>query len=48
MSEAFKYISSQNVNNGVVDSLRMVLASEHFIKPYSEDHILAVLLTQSF
>ena len=43
-----KYMHVSSCNDGIVDSLRMVLASENFIKPYSEDHRLAVLLTQSF
>ena len=34
--------------NGVADSLRVVLSSEGFRKPYSEEHLLAVLLTKSF
>jgi len=33
---------------GVVDSLKVLLMNEHFIKPYSEEHILVSLLTQSF
>jgi hypothetical protein len=40
---------SEAVNtDGLVDSLRFVLISEHFIKPYSDDHILASLLTKAF
>ena len=35
-------------NDGVVDSLRMVLHSEHFIKPWCEEYILVKLLTRSF
>ena len=33
---------------GVVDSLRMLLMQENFIKPYSEQHILVSLLTRAF
>ena len=40
------YVSS--FKDGIVDSLRMVSTGENFIKPYSDDHRLAVLLTQSF
>ena len=40
------YLSS--FKDGIVDSLRMVSTSENFIKPHSDDHRLAVLLTQSF
>ena len=35
-------------NCGVVDTLRTLLMHEHFVKPYSEQHILSVLLTKSF
>ena len=40
------YVSS--FKDGIVDSLRMVSTGENFSKPYSDDHRLAVLLTQSF
>lgn len=33
---------------GVVDSLRHLLMHEHFLKPYSDEHVLAVLLTKAF
>ena len=42
------HIPKQMVNNGISDSLQMVLSSENFRKPFSEDHILAVLLTKLF
>ena len=35
-------------NCGLVDSLRTLLMHENFIKPYSDEHILATLLTKSF
>lgn len=38
---------SQN-SSGVVDSLRILLMHENFIKPYSDEHVLATLLTKSF
>ena len=31
--------------DGVVDSLRYLICNENFIKPYSEEHVLATLLT---
>jgi len=33
---------------GVVDSLRTVILHENFIKPYSDEHVLASLLTRAF
>ena len=42
------HIPKQIANNSISDSLQMVLSSENFIKPYSEQHILAVLLTKYF
>ena len=35
-------------HDGIVDSLRSLLCSEYFIKPYSDCHVLAVLLSKSF
>ena len=35
-------------NDGIVDSLRYLLFHENYIKPWSEEHILATLLTKSF
>ena len=34
--------------NGVVDSLRYLVMHENFIKPYSDEHVLARLLTKAF
>ena len=42
-----KYISSHG-KNGLIDSLKVVLSSENFTKPYSDEHRLAVLLTKAF
>ena len=39
---------NDNVNDGVVDSLRYLISHENFIKPYSNEHILGVLLTKAF
>ena len=42
------YEPNNNTNDGLIDSLRMLILSEHFNKPYSDDHQLAVMLTRSF
>ena len=34
--------------SGLIDSLRYLLMCENFIKPYSDEHVLSVLLTKSF
>ena len=39
---------SHQQNCGVVDSLRVLFMHQNFIKPYSEEHVLAALLTKSF
>ena len=36
------------LRDGVVDSLRYLICNENFIKPYSEEHVLATLLTRAF
>ena len=35
-------------SDGVVDSLKHLIRHENFIKPYSNQHVLAVLLTKAF
>ena len=43
--------SNHDVNdqdNGVIDSLRFLLHHEDYNKPWSEEHILATLLTKAF
>ena len=35
-------------NNGVVDSLRLLLHSENYIKPWSVEHHIVKLLTRCF
>ena len=37
-----------SARDGVVDSLRYLVCNENFIKPYSEEHVLATLLTRAF
>ena len=37
-----------SVEDGVVSSLRYLLCHENYIKPYSSEHLLAVLLTRAF
>ena len=39
---------SNNMHDGIVDSLRHLLYHENFVKPYSEEHILATLLVKAF
>jgi len=34
--------------DGVVDSLKQLLYHDNFIKPWSDQHILTVLLTKAF
>ena len=41
-------VGNDNVNDGVVDSLRYLISHENFIKPHSNEHILGVLLTKAF
>ena len=41
-------VGNDNVNDGVVDSLRYLISHENSIKPYSNEHILGVLLTKAF
>ena len=42
------FYSVSSCNDEIIDSFQIVVACENFSKPYSEDHWLAVLLTQSF
>ena len=35
-------------NDGIVDSLRSMIFSENFIKPWCNEHILVKLLTKAF
>ena len=42
------YVTPIVPESGVVDSLKCMVMHEHFIKPYSEQHVLACLLTKSF
>ena len=41
-------VSESPHEDGITDSLKYLTMHEHFIKPWSEEHILAVLLTRSF
>ena len=41
-------LRSRPHEDGVVDSLRYLTAHENFIKPWSEEHVLSVLLTRCF
>ena len=47
----FNTINSQHdscINDGIVDSLRNMIFSEHFIKPWCHEYILVKLLTKAF
>ena len=46
----FNQIIKCNVSteSGIVDSLKGLLMSEHFLKPYSDEHVLASLLLKAF
>ena len=35
-------------SNGIIDSMRQLIMHEHFIKPWSQEHILLKLLTKAF
>ena len=39
---------ANNIHDGIVDSLRHLIYHENFVKPYSEEHILATLLVKAF
>ena len=43
-----KYNPEYCNENGIVDSLKLLLLSENFNKPYSSDHQMAVMLTKAF
>ena len=43
-----KYVHPVKNECGTSDSLRSLLMHENFIEPYSDEHILATLLTKSF
>ena len=45
---AVPQIGNDNVNDGVVDSLRYLMSHGDFMKPYPNEHILGVLLTKVF
>ena len=37
-----------NQESGIIDSLRFMILHSNFIKPYSEEHVLATLLIRAF
>ena len=39
---------ANNIHDGIVDSLRHLVYHETFVKPYSEEHILATFLVKAF
>ena len=45
----FKFHLPNSIHdNGHIDSIRVMVFHENFIKPYSEEHTLVYLLTKSF
>ena len=48
-NNSFKFIDSNcTQNNGIADSLRYLVMHEQFIKPYSNEYVLASLLVKAF
>ena len=45
---AYRINTPSAIDNGIVDSIKTLIRHEHFIKPYSEEHILTRLLTRAF
>ena len=43
-----KYTPIQSKQSGLVDSIRVMLLTENFIKPWSDEYLLVKLLTRSF
>ena len=43
-----KYTPIQSKKSGLVDSIRAMLLTENFIKPWSDEYLLVKLLTRSF
>ena len=46
--QQFARRETDNINDGIVDSLKFLIRHENFIKPYSEEHVLATLLVKAF
>ena len=46
--QQFTRRETDNINDGIVDSLKFLIRHENFIKPYSEEHVLATLLVKAF
>ena len=40
--------NNDKCHDGVVESLRFLIAQENFLKPYSSEHVIACLLTKAF
>ena len=45
IKRAFNYPQSSATNDGLVDSIRHLLFTDNFTKPYSHEHLLVHLLT---
>ena len=48
IKQQFTAHRANNIHDGIVDSLRHLVYHENFVKPYSEEHILATLLVKAF
>ena len=48
IKQQFTAHRANNIHDGIVDSLRHLIYHENFVKPYSEEHILATLLVKAF
>ena len=40
--------SYEDMDNGIVDTMRYLICHDNFIKPYSSEHIILSLLTKAF
>ena len=50
VKSAFKFnqrVEKAQTESGVADTLRTLLMHEHFIKPYSEKHVMTALLLRA-
>ena len=48
IKQQFTAHRANNIHDGIVDSLKHLVYHENFVKPYSEEHILATLLVKAF
>ena len=43
-----KHVSSDDIENGLVDSLNYLLHHDNYCKPWSDEHLLVRLITSPF